>query len=95
MLSVALGQAGRSLLQRDPMAPSMFVALMDVLLESIVEVFNENGLGLRDHDLWLSFWLLGITCGPNSIRILNSSDEGKWPTHENGRVHLVIHTRIS
>ena len=59
---------GRSLLQGDPMAPSIVVAGMDVLLERFVEVCNWKGLGFRGQDLRIpvlafadNVWLLAKT----------------------------------
>ena len=39
---------GRSLLQGDPMAPAIFVACMDILLERFWEICQERGLGYHD-----------------------------------------------
>ena len=59
---------GRSLLQGDPMAPAIFVASMDILLERFQEICKERGLGYDDQGLWLpvlafadNIWLFAKT----------------------------------
>ena len=59
---------GRSLLQGDPMAPAIFVACMDILLERFMEICKERGLGYHDEGLWLpvlvfadNIWLFAKT----------------------------------
>ena len=58
----------RSLLQGDPMAPAIFVACMDIVLERFMEICKEKGLGYHDEGLWLpilafadNIWLFAKT----------------------------------
>ena len=54
------------------MAPAIFVACMDILLERFLEICKERGLGFHDQGLWLpvlafadNFWLFAKT--PNEL----------------------------
>ena len=82
---------GRSLLQGDPMAPAIFVASMEILLERFMETCRERGLGYHDHGLWLpvlafadNIWLFAKTPKElvQMLRVWIAVTRGKWSAHK-------------